>query len=62
VLKTFAGRDRDWLDVDGILVRQGQRLDCGLILRELKPLVELKEDEAAIPRLERMMRERGITK
>jgi hypothetical protein len=61
VLKAFAGRDRDWLDVDGILVRQGQTLDSGLILRELGPLVELKEDEAAIPRLERMMRERDIT-
>ena len=27
VLKAFAGRAQDWLDVEGVLVRQGTRLD-----------------------------------
>jgi hypothetical protein len=58
VLKAFAGRDRDWLDVDGIVIRQGSRLNDRLILDELRPLVEVKEDAEALPRLERIFRER----
>lgn len=29
VLKAFAGRDRDWADVEGILRRQGRSARCG---------------------------------
>lgn len=47
VLKAFAGRVQDWLDVEGIIVRQGARLDRALILEELRPLLELKEDAEA---------------
>jgi hypothetical protein len=46
-LKAFAERVQDWLDVEGILVRQGSRLDRNLVLRELRPLLELKEDRTA---------------
>jgi len=45
VHKAFAGRDRDWLDVEGIIIRQGEDLDSGLVLRELAPLAELKGDD-----------------
>jgi hypothetical protein len=58
VLKAFAGRDRDWLDVDGVVIRQGSRLNDRLILDELRPLVEVKDDAEALPRLGRMFRER----
>ena len=51
VYKVFAGRDRDWLDVEGVLVRQSVSLDWGLILAELRPLLELKEDYDAEARL-----------
>ena len=54
VLKAFAGRAQDWLDVEGVLVRQGTRLDRELVLAELKPLVELKEDPEAEPALRRL--------
>lgn len=27
VLKAFAGRDKDWLDIDGVLTRQAGRFD-----------------------------------
>jgi hypothetical protein len=27
VLKAFAGRDKDWLDIEGIILRQGDSLD-----------------------------------
>ena len=42
VLKAFAGRDVDWLDIGGVAVRQAGRLDERLIFRELEPLLELK--------------------
>jgi hypothetical protein len=51
VLKAIAGRVQDWLDIEGVIVRQGERLDRGLIVAELRPLLELKEDLDAEPRL-----------
>lgn len=51
VHKVFAGRDRDWLDVEGVLVRQAEALDWELILAELRPLLALKEDPQAEARL-----------
>ena len=51
VHKVFAGRDRDWLDVAGVLVRQAGALDWELILRELRPLLTLKEDHEGEARL-----------
>jgi hypothetical protein len=50
VHKAFAGRDKDWLDVTGIVVRQ-RHLDRTLIWSELLPLLELKEDIETEPRL-----------
>jgi hypothetical protein len=44
VLKAFAGRPQDWLDIEGIVVRQTSRLNRALVLEELKPLLELNED------------------
>jgi hypothetical protein len=55
VLKTFAGRDKDWLDIEGVAVRQGDRLDDALVLRELKPLLELKEDLRPLTQLKRIL-------
>ncbi len=51
VFKAFAGRPRDWLDIDGIVTRHGARLDIPLIWRELVPLLELKEDAETEKRL-----------
>jgi hypothetical protein len=51
VFKAFAGRPRDWLDIEGIVTRLGTRLDVPLIWRELVPLLELKEDAEAEGRL-----------
>ena len=45
-LKAFADRPQDWLDVEGIIVRQGAALDRTLVLAELLPLHELKEESA----------------
>jgi hypothetical protein len=54
VLKAFAGRAQDWLDIEGIVVRQGARLHRGLVLEELRPLLELKEDPDGEGQLRRL--------
>jgi len=51
ILKSFASRPQDWVDVEGILVRQVDRLDWPLILEELAPLCELKESPETVDRL-----------
>lgn len=43
VHKAFANREVDWLDLRGILNRQGKRLNVDLIFQELRPLIQLKE-------------------
>ena len=43
VLKAFASRPKDWIDVAGILIRNTGRLDWEYIESQLRPLVELKE-------------------
>jgi hypothetical protein len=55
VHKAFAGRDRDWADLAGIIARNGDRLDRDLISAELAPLLELKGDSAGMDRLVRML-------
>ncbi len=55
VFKAFAGRDRDWADIEGILSRQGPRLDEALVWHELLPLLDLKEDAATESRLRRLV-------
>jgi len=52
VHKCFANREKDWLDVDGILARQWNKLDLKLVRAELKPLAELKEEPEIVARLE----------
>ena len=51
VLKTFAGRGQDWVDINGILVRQRQSLDWTQIVAELEPLVMLRETPEHLDRL-----------
>lgn len=53
--KAFAGRDRDWSDIESVLVRQHGRLDLAHIQRELPPLLELKDEADAMPKLDRMI-------
>jgi hypothetical protein len=57
VFKAFAGRDQDWLDIEGIIARQGRALDAALVLEEAGPLLELKEAPAALERLRRLLGE-----
>ncbi len=54
VHKSFAGREKDWLDVRGIVERQRGKLDVDLVWSELLPLLEL------VGRSDRESRLRGI--
>jgi hypothetical protein len=60
VLKAFAGRPQDWLDIEGILARQGAALDRALIVRELRPLLELKEDDISEATLAGLFRKHAV--
>jgi hypothetical protein len=53
--KVFAGRDRDWGDVESVLIRQRVRLDLGLVHRELEPLLELKGQPESMTKLDALI-------
>jgi hypothetical protein len=54
VLKSFASRPQDWIDVEKVIIRQGPRLDRALIVEEIKPLAELKEEPEILSRLDQL--------
>ena len=54
VTKAFAARHIDWFDVEGILANQRGKLDWDYILRELRPLCELKEAPEIVDELLQM--------
>ncbi len=56
IMKAFAARDRDWVDLGGILERQAGRLDWPLIRSELQPLCALKGTPEILERLEKLRR------
>jgi hypothetical protein len=53
VMKAFAARARDWLDVEGTIIRQTGKLDWAYIRGQLQPLAELKESPEIMGELER---------
>lgn len=56
VLKAFADRPKDWVDIDGILIRQTGHIDWDYVEAQLAPLAELK---AAPDILSRLAQRRG---
>lgn len=52
VLKAFADRPKDWVDVDGIIIRQSGRIDWAYVRAHLSPLAELKEAPEIVAHLE----------
>lgn len=54
VYKAFADRQKDWADIEGILIRQRHCLDMEYIEKQLKPLTELKESPHLLRRLHEM--------
>jgi hypothetical protein len=56
-MKAFASRPRDWIDVEGIIVRQTGKLDWTYIDQQLRPLAELKEAPEILSELEKKRHE-----
>lgn len=56
VLKAFADRPKDWMDVEGVVIRHGPRLDWDYVRTQLAPLAELKEAPELLTRLEQTRR------
>lgn len=54
VMKAFAGRGQDWVDVERVCVRQEGKLDWNYIFEQLRPLAELKGELEILQRLERV--------
>lgn len=52
VLKTFADRPKDWVDIDGVIIRQAGAIDWDYVRQQLAPLAELKEAPELVARLE----------
>src|SRR6185436_14411324 len=59
VLKAFAGRGQDWVDVERVIVRQAGNLDWTYIFEQLTPLAELKDAPNIIEQLEQRRVEFG---
>ncbi|MBD3307700.1 hypothetical protein GF339_14785 [candidate division KSB3 bacterium] len=55
VLKAFADRPKDWMDVEGIVMRQGKQLDVAYIVDHLTDLAEVKGDPTLIAKLRKIL-------
>ena len=51
VFKAFADRPKDWLDIEGVIIRQ-PRIDWPYVRAQLEPLAELKEAPELLDKLE----------
>lgn len=56
VFKAFADRPKDWVDVEGILIRQAPTMDWDYVREQLSQLAELKEAPELVEKLERLRR------
>jgi len=56
VLKAFASRPQDWLDIESVAIRQRSVLDWKLIFEELEPLASVREVPGLLDRLRELRR------
>lgn len=54
VHKVVAGREKDWIDVEGVLARQWNKLELSRFRQEVEPLLEIKEDVEGLKRFDRL--------
>lgn len=52
VLKAFAARGQDWVDIEKVIVRQTGKLDWDYIWEQFRPLAELKNSPEILDQLE----------
>ena len=60
VLKAFANRPQDLRDIEGVIIRQGRALDQELIMTELTPLTELKEEPEILEQLQQLFNAHNV--
>jgi len=56
ILKSFANRTKDWMDVEGIILRHGIGLDTVYILEQLAPLCEIKGKPDIVSKLQELIK------
>lgn len=56
VMKAFANREKDWMDIDGIACRQADGLDVRYIAEQLAPLCEIKGQMEILDQLHRVIK------
>ncbi len=57
VMKSFAGRPQDWMDVREIIVRQKDRLDWVCVAEELSAFAGLQDDVDLVAEVDRIRQE-----
>ncbi len=57
IMKAIAARPRDWLDIEGLIIKQTGKLDWERILAHVSPLAELKGEPEIIDELLRRRHE-----
>ena len=55
VLKAFADRPQDWLDVEGILARQGAAIDRSYCLKELSQLCQARDHSDILDHFQKLL-------
>ncbi|MBW1847788.1 MAG: hypothetical protein JRJ27_11720 [Deltaproteobacteria bacterium] len=55
ILKAFANRLQDWIDIEGIIMRQGAALDATYIIEQLTPLCESKDNLDIINKIKNLI-------
>lgn len=55
ILKAVASRPKDWIDIEGIIIRQKGYLDRDYIIKNLNPFCEVKEDARMLVKLRNIL-------
>ena len=50
IQKAFAGREKDWMDIKGIIIKQ-EELNWEYIILQLEPLCEIKGGQKVLDKL-----------
>jgi hypothetical protein len=56
IIKILASRDRDWADVESVLLRQGGGFDLKMVRKELPGLIGMTEHHDALDKFERLVK------
>ena len=57
IMKAFANRYKDWADVEGIIMRQEEKLNFDYIFSNLSQLIQLKNEPEIIERLKKIIKQ-----